>query len=245
MRDEKWGLVLVHGSMGNQRTWKYQLEELGKIVKVLAIDLPGHGDNFSSDLPNMTIYVEFLHEEIQKHNIDKIILAGHSLGGAVVLSYYFQYPGKVKGLILIGTGARLRVLPIILELTKKDLPQVIKMMKDVAFHKETIQNNPQLIDEVSKEMSLTTPKIAHQDFSICNRFDVMTRIPEITVPTLIICGAADQLTPKKYSEYFHQHISQSNLCIIEKAGHMVMLEQPELVNKKIKEFIKGLDVENL
>ena len=80
----------------------------------------------------------------------------------------------------------------------------------------------------------------YRDLSACNVFDIMNRLHEITLPTLIICGADDRLTPIKYSQFLHQHIAGSVLRIIPGAGHYVMREQPEAVNQAIEEWMQTL-----
>jgi pimeloyl-ACP methyl ester carboxylesterase len=75
------------------------------------------------------------------------------------------------------------------------------------------------------------------DLIACDRFDVMERLEKIDVPTLVIAGAADQLTPPKYAHYITKHISNARLTLLEGAGHMVMLEQPEKVAQAVQDFL--------
>ena len=239
MTQNKAVIIFVHGATGSNLTWQYQKEGLSDKFKVIPVDLPGHLDSNCPEVTDLELYVTFLNNIFEELNLKKVILAGHSMGGAVVLSYYLRYPDKVQGLILLGTGARLRVLPVILELTKNNFSQYIKMMKNTSFHKKTIKNNPDLIKEVEKNMAKIPPHIAYCDFTICDEFDVMNKLGEIKVPTLIICGSDDKLTPLKYSNYMAHNISNSNFQIIDNAGHMVMLEQPKEVNKAIEDFINN------
>ena len=86
--------------------------------------------------------------------------------------------------------------------------------------------------------SPAAPEVTYQDFKICDEFDVIDKINSINVPCLIICGNEDRLTPPKYSQFFHEKIKNSELILIDKASHLVMLEKAEEVNQAIKEFIK-------
>jgi len=240
MPETKRTIILVHGSMGCNQAWKQQIQGLSPKARVVAVDLPGHFGTTCSERPTIETYVRFLDNVINDLKVEKVILGGHSLGGAVVLSYYLAHPEKVQGLILVGTGARLRVMPAILDLTKKNDPGLIKMMETVAFHKNTIRNQRKLIEEVNRDMAKTLPGIGYSDFSMCNTFDVMNQLETIKAPTLIICGEDDKLTPVKYSTYLNEHISSSSLQVIGNAGHMVMLEQGTEVNKKILEFLNKI-----
>lgn len=223
--------------MGCNEAWKQQIQGLSPKARVVAIDLPGHYGTPCSERPTIETYVKFLDDVINDLKVEKVILGGHSMGGAVVLSYYLAHPKKVQGLILVGTGARLRVVPAILELAKNNDPNLINMMETVAFHKNTVKNQRELIEEVNRDMAKTAPDIGYADFSMCDKFDVMAQLGNIKVPTLIMCGDDDKLTPSKYSKYLNEHIPNSTLQVIANAGHMVMLEQGEVVNKAILEFL--------
>jgi pimeloyl-ACP methyl ester carboxylesterase len=71
------------------------------------------------------------------------------------------------------------------------------------------------------------PGVLRGDFLACDRFDVMGRLGEVRLPTLVICGEEDQLTPPKYSQFLVDHIQGARLVTIPEAGHMVMLEKPQ------------------
>ena len=79
--------------------------------------------------------------------------------------------------------------------------------------------------------------VTFKDFSICDTFDTLEKTSSIHIPCLIIVGKYDKLTPIKYSEFFHNKIENSDLHIIDDAGHMVMLEKPVEVNNTLKSFI--------
>ncbi len=151
-----------------------------------------------------------------------MILAGHSLGGAIIQDFYFKYPDDVSALILIGTGCRLRVLPSILETVKNNFQMFIDDMGD----------------DLKKEYLKTDPKVIYDDYRICDGFDTLDKTALINTPCLILVGKEDDMTPVKYSEFFHKKINISELVVIEKAGHLVMLEQPKQVNKAIEHFIR-------
>jgi pimeloyl-ACP methyl ester carboxylesterase len=89
-------------------------------------------------------------------------------------------------------------------------------------------------------MTETRPSVLHGDFLACNEFDAMSRLGEISKPTLILCGADDILTPVKYSEYLHNQIVNSRLVIVPDAGHMVMLEAPQTIADEIGSFADSI-----
>ncbi len=167
-------------------------------------------------------------------SIKDLILCGHSLGGAVIQLYYFTHPNDVRALILVGTGARLRVSPVTLNSSKNNYEEYLNSLRAGAFYRKTSKD---IKDEIVNEVSKIEPNVTYNDFKICDNFDVMQKINSIKVPCLIICGAADNLTPPKYSRYFHEEIKNSELSIINKAGHYLMVEKPIELNNAIKNFI--------
>jgi len=228
-------LIFIHGSGGSSYTWKNQLS-LDIDYDLITLDLPSHdkSDNFS-DL-SLHLYVDVVHQLIKSLNYEKVILCGHSLGGAIVQQYYFTYPKNVSGLILFNTGGKLRVAPFILKSLKSNYQEFLDSLPAGAFYRATPKETIELyIQETSK----ISADVTYNDFKICDGFDVLSKLSSIEVPCLIIVGKNDQLTPVKYSEFFHNSIKNSELHIINKAGHMVMLEKPDEVNQVIENFINN------
>jgi pimeloyl-ACP methyl ester carboxylesterase len=79
--------------------------------------------------------------------------------------------------------------------------------------------------------------VAWGDYIACDTFDMRERLTAIRVPTLVVCGREDRMTPVKYSEFLAQRIPQAELSVIEQAGHMVMLEQPAAFNAALGDWL--------
>lgn len=231
----KKALILIHGSGGSSNTWKFQLPNIKIEFDVIAIDLPSHAKSDMFSELTLELYIDVVKKLIESLNYEDVILCGHSLGGSIVQSYYFKYPNDVKALILCGTGGRLRVSPVILESLKNDYQAFLDSTPVGAFYRRT---SKEIIDNYMKETSKIPPEVTYQDFSICDKFDILDKMGAIDVPCLILCGTTDKMTPIKYSQYSHDKIKTSELVLIAKAGHMVMLERPNEVNKAIESFVE-------
>ncbi len=231
-------IVFIHGSGDSGRAWRLQMEGLSKYHKVFAIDLPGHGQR-ADTLPQETTVLDYareVHEIIQQElQLDHPIIAGHSLGGAIALMMALEYGNELGGLILIGTGARLRVLPASLEAARTRPQEARLFLTKAGVATVNVETVPATI--LSEQVEPAS-HILYRDLSACNIFDCMARLHEIHLPTLIICGTDDTATPVKYSQYLHDHIAGSTLRIIAEAGHYVMREKPELVNAAIIEWLE-------
>ena len=226
-------IIFIHGSGGNSNLWKHQLNGLDGTSSKITIDLPSHAQSDKFSELSLELYVDVLNSLIDSLKLKEVILAGQSLGGAVIQAYYFTYPEKVSALVLIATGARLRVLPMTFEILKGDFQQFLNSSPMGAFYRKTSKN---ITDFYIKESSKTEREVFHNDFTICDKFDVMDKMNLIKVPCLIICGKDDKMTPPKYSMYFNDKIERSELVLIDKAGHLVMLEKPKEVNQAIINF---------
>jgi pimeloyl-ACP methyl ester carboxylesterase len=95
------------------------------------------------------------------------------------------------------------------------------------------------VDQAVEELKRCKPEVLYGDFLACDQFDLSNEVEKIDLPTLVICGNEDELTPVKYSQFLHSRIEGSRLEIVPEAGHMVMMEAPEAFNEKVGEFIRN------
>jgi len=227
-------LILIPGSGGTEEVWKYQMEYFPNAE---AVNLPGHPDG--ELCTSIEDYTDWLWRYILKQGYSLPVLAGHSMGGAIVQMYALKYPKDVKGIVLIGTGARLRVAPQILSLVQEgiDNPSVwVENFLEVQFARIDTAMKKQV---TNKALELGA-RVQLSDMLCCDKFDVMDKVHQIEVPTLILCGSEDEMTPPKYSSYLAGRISGSNLTIVDGGAHFVFAEKPEAVNQAIERFVNSL-----
>jgi len=228
-------LIFIHGSGSWGGIW---YKQLAWFKEAEAISLPGHPEG---DLcKSIAEYADWLHEFIDIKEYGNIILAGHSLGGAIVQHYALKYPGVLRAVILIGTGVRLRVNPIYLA----PLEEAVNGNRDkwIEWLKDSHSNLPIKEQEflLARQLEIG-PKAQLNDLLCCNSFDVMDKVHEIKVPALVICGDRDDMTPPKFTNYLAEKIPNARKVIIEGATHQLFLEKPEEFNKALEEFIQTLD----
>jgi len=228
-------LLFIHGAGGTHRHWGDQLQGL-KGVSRYAVDLPGHGRSGGPGRSSIEAYAEVMLRLLDGLDLSRVTLVGHSMGGAIGQCLALNYPSRVERLVLVGSGARLRVLPSLLEGLLQDFPASVGMMLGWAYSEETPADLVRLGEE---EWLENDPQVVHDDFAACDAFDVMERLGEIRCPTLVLCGEEDRLTPLKYAHYLRDHIPGATLTVLPQAGHMVMLEQPEAVNRAIEGLLAG------
>ncbi len=231
-------LVLIHGAGGSSLHWPPHLRRLPHI-DVYAVDLPGHGESAGASADNITEKATDLIHWMDALELGPSIVAGHSMGGAIALTLALDFNRYTAGLILVGSGGRLRVNPAILEnsASEESYHQSIETILDWSYSDSV---DPGLVALAGERMSSVPAHVMHADYRACDRFDVLPRLGEIDLPTLVICGTDDRMTPPKYSQYLVDQIPGASLAMIDSAGHMVMLEQPEAVSAAISDFILAL-----
>ena len=227
-------IVLVHGSGANHLAWGLQMRPLAQVARVIALDLPGHG---KSDLPGRTTvdaYRDVVLGLLDTLKIDRAVIAGHSLGGAIAQTLALSHSDRVAGLGLVGTGARLRVLPAILDGILTDFEPTTEFVIDHAY---SAGQDVSMRARALAELRACPAQVTHDDYAACDAFDIIARISEIRAPTIAICGKQDVMTPPKYSEFLCAKISGARLVVIDNAGHSVMIEQAAQVNRALTEFL--------
>jgi pimeloyl-ACP methyl ester carboxylesterase len=230
-------VVFVHGTGSSHLAWNGQMAALAKSTRAFAIDLPGHGRSQGAGLNTVRGYADVICSFLDALSLERAIIAGHSLGGAIAQTLALENPDRVLGLALVGTGARLRVLPAFLGGMQDDFANTARQLNEAEF----APGADARLKQLSEEQLLTCdPGVVYGDLAACNAFDILTRVSDIRAPTLIVCGAEDRMTPVKYSQYLAAHIPQTQLRLIEGAGHMVMVERPSEVSRALLEWIHSI-----
>ena len=230
---------MIHGAGQSTATWEYQIDPLKDHPKfnLMILDLPGHGRSIDLNSRSIIEYAEFLKNFCDKLDLTKLILVGHSMGGGIAQNFALRHPKRVIACVLVGTGARLRVAKETLNAAKNDYETFCEVAPSRAFS----EHSPDELKEKFKQGLLRTPQeVSYQDLVACDEFDIMDEVKNINVPTLIISGDKDILTPVKYSEYLFNQIRGAKLHIIKKAGHYMMQEKPEEFNKVLLNFLTSL-----
>jgi len=236
--DTRPPVILLHGAGEIHLSWHPQIRRLAG-EKVYAPDLPGHGKSEGAGRQSIDEYADDVLAFMKELKIEAAVIVGHSMGSAVALTLALKYPKQVLGLGLLGSGSKLRVSQTLLETVgnPNTFEAAVGMVNENCFSADAPQN---LLELSRRTMLEIRPPVLSGDFLACNEFDVTSQLENINIPTLIICGAEDKMMPVKFSESLRDAIANSQLHILENAGHMVMLEQPDAVADLLKKFVDGI-----
>ena len=233
---ERETVLFIHGAGGGKFVWSYQKRSFEKRFNTVIIELPGHGESGGEGEEEIERYAGHVYSFVTRLGLEKMFLVGHSMGGAIVLAMALSHPETIKGIILVGTGARLKVFPMILNGIRDHFEEAVCKMAPVAYSRTAPRD---LVERGIRELMRCRPEVLYRDFMACDRFDVMEEVEKIHLQALILCGEEDELTPVSYSEFLHRRIRGSRLEVLPRAGHMVMMESPDAFNQKAETFILG------
>jgi 3-oxoadipate enol-lactonase len=242
-------VVLLHGYPFNRSMWSEQAEALSANYRVITPDLRGHGETtVTPDAATMNEMARDVAALLDKLDIRRVTLGGLSMGGYVTLAFYRRFPLRTRALILADTrpqadsteAKRNRE-----EQAEKILKEGMQSIADDFLKKvlttETLNEKPETVERV-REMILKTDSqgAASALRGMAVRHDQTDFLEEIFVPTLILVGSEDQLTPPKDAELMKREIRGSRLEIIEGASHLSNLERPAEFNLALKSFLDTL-----
>ena len=232
-------VLYVHGTGCNSDVWVPHMTAMAAAHVPVAIDLPGHGGSPGRGFRGIADYAYFVIELAKRLGWDRFVAVGHSMGGAVALMIALQHPELLEGLGLVDTGARLRVHPALLRGAHEAATSGRPSGTDRSWAYAAATPQP-VVDAVQKLTENGDPWVTYGDWIADDTFDVMSRVKDIRVPTLVVCGAEDRLTPVRNHQFLAAQISGARLTIIEGAGHWVFWEQPDAFTRTVRAFLDSL-----
>lgn len=244
-------LLFIHGSGGSADSWYYQTKDLRGAD---ALTLPGHAAALAlpappssppiPPLPCATIEdcADYVADYIKYKGYEpgSVVTVGHSLGGAIALRHALKYAAQLAGLVLVGTGARLRVRADLLDALANDYPAAVEMLIAGYFGSDA---DPNLMRGTRRKLLRLPNTVVLNDFALCNSFDAMKEVAMLALPTLLIFGSGDPLTPPKYGEWLAAHLPYARLEIVPSNSHMFPMTQPQVVNRLLRGFVTELKAE--
>jgi pimeloyl-ACP methyl ester carboxylesterase len=241
------GILFVHGFPLNHTMWQAQIAEFSSTNRVLAPDLRGFGGSGGAlDTMPMEQFADDLASILDAIGIEgAVTLCGLSMGGYAAWQFVQRHPARVSKLIVCDTKAaadtpdaaatRLKLAETVL--TEGPEP-VARAMMPKLFGPKTAELNPQVVESVREMVMTSSPAaIAGASRGMAERPDVTAWLPAIRVPTLVLCGEHDAITPAADMKAMAERIPHAKYVAIPDAGHMAPMEQPALVNDAIRQFL--------
>jgi pimeloyl-ACP methyl ester carboxylesterase len=235
--------LMIHGAGGSYLHFPLAMRHLPSANAVVP-DLAAHGHNVGAPRTTVREHADDMIALLDALHIERAVILGHSMGGAIAQTLALEYPARVRGLVLIGTGAKLGVHPDLLNGLVGEMRAVsASVAETVTLWSWGSNADPRLRDDLGYGVLVSTPPpVLYADYSACNAFDIRARLADIHAPTLVIGGTADQMTPHKFSVYLRDTLPHAELVTIENGGHMMALEQPRAVTAAVAAWLARLAV---
>ncbi len=242
-------VVFIHGFPFNHTMWEPQMKALPNDIRAISYDVRGHGE---SDVGDGQYMIEFFVDDLiallDHLVIQQAVVCGLSMGGYVALRAIERNPERFKGLILCDTRSegdpnegRLKRAASIKAVKSNGVKEFAAGFVKAVFAPSTFQSNPQVVDMIRSVIELNSPVgICGTLLAMAARTDTTPSLPNIKVPTLILVGEHDALTPPAASQAMKEKIPNSEMHIIPNAAHMSNLENPKEFNEKLIAFLKRL-----
>jgi pimeloyl-ACP methyl ester carboxylesterase len=224
-------IVLLHGCGGSHRSLLPLAEALADL-DVLLPALPGRAGSSGPPLSSVEDMAAWVIELVASTSASSFAVGGHSLGGAIALEVALRT--KVDGVILLASGARLRVHPDTIAAMRRATETGVLADVSRTFHPET---SPDVLAREAEARARTSPETTLSDWLACDGFDRLTEVSRIAAPVLAIAGADDPLTPPKYARFVAERVGRGSAAIVEGASHMLPVERPSEVASHVRAFV--------
>lgn len=226
-------LILLPGLASNAVMWQHQLAVLPHALEPAVTAVHSRCES----IPQMAQAL------LQAHAGD-LILCGASMGGIIAMEVARQAPARVKGLALLGTNARpetpdmAKLREAAIEFFKQGrVKEVLTVNLPMAFHPSRAKDETLTQTYLDFVLAAGPDQLIRQNRAIMSRPDARLHLPQVTCPTLVMCGDADQLTPPECSREIAALIPGADLVTIDHCGHMLTMERPDAVNTALLRWL--------
>jgi len=240
-------ILFIHGYPLSRQMWKPQVRGLADSARLLTPDLRGFGESEATPGPySMELLADDCFALLDRLGIgEPVIICGLSMGGYVAFSFYRKFPQRVQGLILAATRAGADSPEAktnrdkAIALAKKEGAEAIaRLMLPKMLSSRTLNTRPEIVEDVrSILLSASIPGITGALAGMRDRLDSSSLLAQISVPTLLIFGEADQFASKHEVESIRDLIPGASLHWIADAGHLPNFEQPEMFNTLVQGYL--------
>jgi pimeloyl-ACP methyl ester carboxylesterase len=231
-------LVFLHGAGSSSVLWMDPVRRLKDVRRVIAPDLPGHGQSDRWHPPSeisIAMYRDAVGTMCAQLGLDRVVLVGHSMGGQVALDCAAAWPERVGGLVLIATGSKIPVDPRVLAALRDDYARFEKWLGTVMWSPSTPSEH---IDRWQSLVFSAEQEITAADFRAVDRFDDGEALcAKVKAPTLVLAGADDLATPPSLARSLSSQIAGARLAVVPNAGHMLTLEQSDAFHSALGELL--------
>ena len=225
-------LVYLHGAGCTAEVFAAQLGAVGDAV---AFTLPGHTTPGSPS--SIGEFADAVTNELVSRDLRDVVLCGHSMGGAIALELALRHEPRLRAIVMLSSGARLRVAPAVLEQIEADFESAARELPRYFYAQpsaDQLEASTRMLLAVGAAQTL-------RDFRACDAFDRIDRLGEVSLPLLAFTGERDVMTPPKFAQALADRVPGAQARIVPQAGHLAMVERPGDVNEALRAFVNHVE----
>jgi len=248
-KPEAPSVIFIHGFPFSKAMWENQIENFKDHYRVIAYDVRGHG-NAASGIGEFSIadFAKDLFLLMDALHLDKTTLCGLSMGGYIALTAMQQQPERITSLILCDTQCaadteegRKKRMDTIQAIQEKGLTTFAQDFVKKLFSAHSITNKKDVVAAIEQTILGTKPQtIIDTLMALAGRKETCTSLPLLEIPVLILVGKEDQITTPEAAQKMHDLIPNSSMQVLDQAGHLSNLENPDSFNQHVKTFLASL-----
>jgi len=240
-------LVLLHPFPANHEVWSAVAEPLSSVYRVILPDLRGLGSSGPGEgIATMEMHANDVLRVCEDAGVERAVFAGNSIGGYILFEFWRRFRERVSALILVDTKAspdteeaRKTRLAAADDVLKRGTEPFINAQLPKLLGESTRRNRPDQVDQAKKLMMKSSAAgIAAVQSGMAERPDSTPTLRMIDVPTLLLVGEEDGVTPAAEMELIHRNVRGSEMRRIPQAGHYSPFERPEDVHRAMREFLR-------
>ena len=242
-------VVLLHGYLESMYVWDDFTSLLTPSVRVITVDIPGHGiSEIKGEVHTMEMVADVLHEMLNSLGIEKVTMVGHSMGGYVSLAFCARYPEQLEGLVLLSSSPnpdtdekkenRRREIALV-RAGKKDV--LARVAPETGFAPHNRKRLKSYIDDLVECVHITEDDgIVALLGGMIERVDQNEMLRKCSVPQLFIMGKHDAYIPVAAAETIIANNPQAQVAWLENSGHMGFIEEPEACAEALLNFVEKI-----
>jgi pimeloyl-ACP methyl ester carboxylesterase len=242
-------IIFLHGFPFDKSAWKPQVAFLKNTSRVIAIDIRGFGkSNAGTEKMSINLFADDLIQFMDAIEIKTAIVCGLSMGGFILLNAAKRFPERFTALIFADTQCIADTPEVkegraktIAQIEKEGIEKFAEYFLQAVFHPHTIDNERGLVENIRGIIKNNSPEIIIGGLqALASRDETCTTLNKIDVPTLILCGKQDTVTPATQSEFLNKNIKNSFIHLIDNAGHLSNLEKADEFNHYLSYFVHDM-----
>jgi 3-oxoadipate enol-lactonase len=229
--------------------WRGQLEALSALGRLIVFDGPGHGKSEVPPTFTLEDNADALVDALDDLGAERCVMVGLSWGGMIGMRMALRHDKRVRALALLDTSAeeedparKVKYRMMVSFGRRFGMPRVLtdSQVTPLFFSAATIASRPELVERVTRAGNgFPREGLARAGLAVLvHRQDILGKIDQIRIPTLVICGAEDKATELVHSQRIAERIAGAKLVVIQGAGHLSALERPDAVNEALVPFVR-------